>query len=494
MSSGANLRDASRRDVSTSWLPWALVLAVALAIRLFRLGYFSYWLDEILETYLIRSRWDELWRSLRAQGLQAPLDYAIRKVIESFGPGDAARRISGVIWGVGCVAAFGALFARRAGRAVGVACAAMLALAPYHVRYSQEVRPYSLGLLLLALSLLCLERFLDRPGAPRLTMLFAACLATLYALYLAALVLLLTGASIVLFDSFDPEPNRRVAARRFLKWSPAFVAALAVGYLPWWPVLARALGLPPDSGPPAAFGTARIVRWLSYFGFRGLDARTLGAAEILFALLVVAGAIAAWRRPRLRFALVWALVGLPAIEILERRHPQFDSIFHWLPAGLGLTALAGVGAVLLLRRPALRPAGVVVLSAALLVNAGGLRQYFRTGRADWRPLARYLAATPGSTRIFTENPYTLFCVAFYVCGPDWPPCRQPGRREMLDVHGDVPTLLQAWDRGQDAWLVLGAGPRSDALRSWSSTLPSKAFPTAEGDALVRQLPAEVAAK
>ena len=63
---------------------------------------------------------------------------------------------------------------------------------------------------------------------------------------------------------------------------------------------------------------------------------------------------------------------------------------------------------------------------------------------------------------------------------------------MLSVHGDVPTLLQAWDRGQDAWLVLGAGPRSDALRSWSATLPSKAFPTAEGDAMVRQLPAEVA--
>lgn len=494
MNSGAGLRDASRREVVTGGLPWALVLTAALAIRLSGLGHFSYWLDEVLETYLIRSRWGVLWSSLRDQGLQAPLDYAIRKAFESFGPGEAARRVPGVIWGVGCVAAFGLLFARRAGRAAGLACAAMLALAPYHVRYSQELRPYSLGLFLLAVSLLSVDRFLERPEARRLALLYAACLGTLYALYLAALVLLLAAASILLSDCFDPEPGRRAAARRFLKWSPAFAATLAVGYLPWWPVLVRALGLPPDSRPPAAAGTARVVRWFAYFGFRGLDLSTPGAPELIFALLVAAGGVAAWRRPRLRFALVWSLGGLVAIEILERRHSQFDSIFHWLPAGLGLTGLAGVGAATLLGRRMFRPVGAAVLVAALFADVAGVRSYFQAGRADWRPLARFLASTPGSTRIFTENPYTLFCAAFYFCGPDWPPCRQPGRREMLDVHGDVPTLLQAWDRGQDAWLVLGAGPRSDALRTWSSRFPSTAFPTAEGDAMVRQLPAEVAAK
>jgi len=259
-------------------------------------------------------------------------------------------------------------------------------------------------------------------------------------------------------------------------------------------VLALALRLPADSSPPPAFGIARVVRWLSYFGFRGLDAPSPGPAEFLFALLVVAGGIAAWRRPRLRFALVWAVLGLSAVELFERSHSEYDSIFHWLPAGLGLTALAGSGTVYLFRRPVIRLAALAVLSGALLMTAGGLREYFRAGRPDWRPLAQFVAATPGTTRVFTENPYTLFCVAYYVCGPDWPPCRQPGRREILDVHGDLPTLLQAWNRGQDAWLVLGAGPRSEELRSWSSSLPSTAFPTAEGEAMVRQLPAQTAAK
>ena len=488
MNSGGIFRDAPSRRASSRWISWALVLAAALAIRLYRLGYFSYWLDEILDTYLIRARWENVWRALREQGLQAPLDYVIRKAFEAFGPGEALRRIPGVISGVGCVAAFGALFARRGGRSAGVACAAMLAIAPYHVRYSQEVRPYSLGLFLLALSLLCLEHFLERPGAGRLALLFTACLGTLYSLYLAALLLLLTAASIVMSDCFDREPHRRAAARRFLMWSPAFVAVLALGYLPWWPVLVRAIRLPPDSGAPAAFGLSRVVRWFAYFGPRGQDFVNVGPAEILFAALVVAGTVVAWRRPRLRFLLVWAAGGLAAVEWLERRHPQFDSIFHWLPAGLGLTALAGVGTAAILQSRVLRPVGVIILAAALVTDARGLRDYFRSGRPDWRPVARFLSARPKDERLYVENPYALFCVAFYLCGPDWPPCKGPGGRYAVSVHGDVPTLLQAWGRDRDAWLLLAAGPRSESLRSWSRELPSMTFPTAEGDgAVLRRL-------
>src|SRR5438445_716192 len=90
------------------------------------------------------------------------------------------------------------------------------ALAPYHVHYSQEVRPYSLGLFLLVASLLCLERSLDRPSAPRILLLFAACTATIYALYLAGLLLVMVAPALLLEDAFDPDPRRRGIARRFL--------------------------------------------------------------------------------------------------------------------------------------------------------------------------------------------------------------------------------------------------------------------------------------
>ena len=67
----------------------------------------------------------------------------------------------------------------------------LLALAPFHVRYSQEFRPYSLGAFALCLTLLLLDLYLERPSLGRFVAVFVGCLVTMYALYLAAVVLAL---------------------------------------------------------------------------------------------------------------------------------------------------------------------------------------------------------------------------------------------------------------------------------------------------------------
>src|SRR6266567_6586485 len=125
-------------------LALTVIGVMAAAFRFYRLNHFSYWLDEILQVYMIRDNWSGLWRSLHWHRLHAPLDYVLLKAFETFHPSDAARRIPAVIWGVGCVIAFGGLIARRAGRGTGILASILLAAAPYHVHYSQEVRPYSL--------------------------------------------------------------------------------------------------------------------------------------------------------------------------------------------------------------------------------------------------------------------------------------------------------------------------------------------------------------
>src|SRR6266542_3893222 len=153
--SGSLISPEQARPVATAAV-WTALGGLAFAIRFYRLDHFSYWLDEILQTYTLRESWTELWGSLSWQGLHAPLDYATLKILENFQPSDAVRRIPAVVWGVGCVLVLGFLIARRAGRICGWAAAGLLALAPYDVRYSQELRPYSLGLFLLVASLLAL--------------------------------------------------------------------------------------------------------------------------------------------------------------------------------------------------------------------------------------------------------------------------------------------------------------------------------------------------
>jgi hypothetical protein len=473
----AGARRSARRRIQTIAF---LILITAAAVRFYRLDRFSYWLDEILETYLIREAWSGLCRTLSAQGFNPPLDYFALKLLENLNPSDAVRRIPAVIWGIGCVLSLGALLAKRAGSAIGWTAAGLLAVAPYHVHYSQEVRPYSLGLFLLAASLLWLERCLEKPSPGRVLAVFAAFTATMYALYLAALLLVLTAPALLLEDAFDPDRQRRSNARRLWKWSPLFAAGLALAYVPWWRVILGALRSPPMSEAPP-WGWNRIARFVSYFGFGSRDWEALGPGGVLFALLVLAGALLAAKRPRLRFLLLWGFGGLALIEILEHRKPTYDSIFHSLPAGLGMSALAGVGLGRFLSGRTPAPARFAVAALVLFFDVRSLSAYFRGGRPDWRPLASQLASTPSAERIYVANQYTQLCLGYYLIGPDWLCCKRPDQRPILNVEGDPSKIAADWDRKRAAWLAFPGGETFRALDAWSAQYPSTRFPTAEGE-------------
>ena len=459
----------------------AIVLAGG-AIRLTRLDHFSYGLDEILQSYWINGSWGFFWKSLTFDAFHPPLDYIVGKLLEALHPGDAARKLPAVLWGAGTIAVFGRLLARRAGEAAGLTAAALLALAPYHVRYSQELRPYSLALFLLCLSLAALDRYLERPGALCLAALFASCLATAYTLYLAAGVLALTGAALLADDALGPDASRRRTARRFLAWSPVFVLALWVAYLPWWPVLQTAMRRAPMAAPAPAT-LARAGRVLSFFAFAPNDGYPLGAGGWLFAALAAAGLGMALARPGLRFLAVWGVGGLAVIETLGRLHPHFDFSRRFLPAGPGLTALAALALVTMLSRPVARFAGAALLTAVLVLDAKSLQIYFRQGRADWRPLGEFLRRNAEPTeRIFTENQYAQLCVAYYVVGPQWLSDALDGgqpERSVVSLDGDGRRLAYAWRPGSRAWLVLAGEPASPALRRWARGFPSHSFPSAE---------------
>jgi mannosyltransferase len=465
-----------------------LALAAA-ALRLYRLDHFSYGLDEILQAYWINGTWQFLWRSLDFDAFHPPLDYIVGRLLETFGPADAVRKLPAVLWGAGTVVAFGALLRRRAGETAGLVGAALLAFAPFHVRYSQELRPYSLALLLLCLSLLALDRFLEAPTLPRLCALYLACLATAYTLYTAAFVLALAAAALLIEDAFAPDPGRRRASLRFLAWSPAFVFALWLAYLPWWPVLLKASQRPAMAARPP-LSLARADRILSYFAFAPNDGFPLGPSGYFFLALAAAGAWISVSRRGLRFLTAWGPGGFAAIEILGQLHPHFDVSRRFLPAAPGMTALAALPLAALLARPVTRQAGALLLAAVLVFDAKSLRVYFREGRADWRVLADYLRreAAP-SERVFTENQYAQLCTAFYLAGPRWlyQVVEKVGTpaRDVPNLEGQIERLHWAWKPGARAWLVLAGEPQAPPLRRWAQIFPRVAFPPSEGAQLHR---------
>jgi mannosyltransferase len=464
------------------------ILLAAAAIRLYRLDHFSYGLDEILQGFWIKGSWDFFWRSLRGDAYHPPLDYLIDRLFEALGPGDAVRKLPSIVWGLGTIAAFAAFLSRRVGETAGLASAALLALAPFHVRFSQELRPYSLGLLFVCLSLYALDRFLERPRADRLALLYLACLGACYALYTAAFVLALVAGALIVEDCASPDASRRRAARRFLLFSPAFGLALWLGYLPWWAVL-RELASRPPAADVVPLTLTRVDRILAFLAFAPDDGYRLGVPGAIFVLACVAGCLAAAARPGARFLLAWCPGALVAIEILGRIHPHYDFARRFVPAGPGLVAAAGLGVAALLVPPVTRLAGAALLAAFLVFDARGLRVYFREGRADWRTLADFLRESSApSERVFTENQYSQMAVAFYLVGPEWLSDVQTGRpvsRDLPNLEGQPVRLTWAWKPGTRAWLVLAGVPWSEPLRAWARGLPCRQFPRAEHAVLCR---------
>jgi len=469
---------------------WTLagIVGAAAAIRLFRLDHFSYGLDEILQAYWLRGSSTFFWHSLRFDGFHPPLDYLIDRALESLHPADAVRKLPAVLWGCGTVAAFGLLLARRAGEVAGLVAAALLAAAPFHVRFSQELRPYSLSLFLLVLALWALDAFLERPGSIRLAALFLACLATAYALYTAALVLGLAAAALLVEDAAGHIPERRRAARRFLLWSPVFLLALWLAYLPWWPVVVEASRRPP-SAPRAPLTLQRADRILSFFSFAPDDGHPLGKAGAVFAALALIGLLVALSRRGLRFLAAWAMLGFAAIEALGQWHPHFDFSRRWVPAGPAWVGLAALAIAELVRRPVTRLAGAALLAGVLVLDGRGLSVYFREGRADWRTLADFLRReTAPDARIFTENQYSQLCVAFYLSGPDWLAQVDAGvrpPRDLPNLEGEAVRLNWSWKPGTRAWLVLAGEPLHPELRAWAERFPRFDFPRAERAVLHR---------
>ena len=453
-------------------------------MRLYRLDYFSYGLDEILQGFFIQGDWASFWKSLKFDAVHPPLDYLIARGVEIFGPADWARKLPAVFWGTATVPVLAVLVGRRAGRAAGVFTALLLAAAPFHVRYSQEFRPYALGVFLLCLSLLCLNLFLERPGALRLVALYLACLATAYALYLAAAVLGLAAAGMLVEDAVAPNPQRRRVARKFLAFSPIFLILLFLAYLPWLPVVIEA-GRRPATVTPESLSWSRLGRTLAFFGFAGSDGDPFDWTTAIWTVVVLAGVAVVSRVRGLRFFLVWCFGGFLLIELLGRIHPHWYATRRFLPAGV---LLAFFGAMSLARLGQSRKGAVaaaILLVSLLALDARGLFLYFRDGRADWRPLADSLRSRPKGERIFTENQYSELCVAFYVEGPEWG--YRGGRlgRDVWNLDGEIVRLTWSWKPGTTAWLVLAGTPRHEPLREWAKAFPPQPFPSAEGAILYR---------
>jgi 4-amino-4-deoxy-L-arabinose transferase-like glycosyltransferase len=174
-------------------IPLALVLicVAGAALRFATLDVQSLWLDEAVTAHLLRLDLAGMWQAIPDSESTPPLYYVLAWLwTQLAGTGEVGMRSLSALLGTATVGVGWALGRRLGGDRAGLVAAALLAVNPMLVWFSQEARAYALLVLLAALSALLWLRLLERPGSGRglaWALVAALALAThYYAIFLVA--------------------------------------------------------------------------------------------------------------------------------------------------------------------------------------------------------------------------------------------------------------------------------------------------------------------
>jgi mannosyltransferase len=159
----------ARRPVPGWWALAGLTILAA-ALRLGTLHLQSFWYDEAFTPVHVLHH--SLWATLRAVSHTEntpPLWYVIAWVdARVLGTGEVALRLPSALAGIATVPVAWGIGRELGGRRATLVCAALVAVSPLFVWYSQEARAYALFVLTAALAMLCFLRAEREPTAARL--------------------------------------------------------------------------------------------------------------------------------------------------------------------------------------------------------------------------------------------------------------------------------------------------------------------------------------
>ncbi len=152
------------------WWPLLAILLLAAALRLSTLGLQSFWYDEAFTpVHVLRVSLGATLHNVVHTENTPPLWYVLEWGFSRvLGTGVVALRLLSALAGIATVAVAWAIGSALAGRRTAIVTAALVAVNPLFVWYSQEARAYALFVFVASLALLCFLRVMDEPTNRRL--------------------------------------------------------------------------------------------------------------------------------------------------------------------------------------------------------------------------------------------------------------------------------------------------------------------------------------
>ncbi len=424
-----------RRGHLREWVLAAIVL-LAFGLRLCRLDAESLWYDETVSVHLAGKSLPNLMAHT-AGDIHPPGYYVLLHVwTRVAGSSDFAVAFPSVLLGVLLVAVAYRLGSKVFGVRAALVAAFLVAISPYNIWYSQEVRMYTLGA---ALGLGVLGSTLHlvlAPSSRRGTRLwwlvvYTVCGALgLWSLYYFALLLVAVNLMVAIW--WLAVWRRRQAGHGWLaRWLLAQAGVLLL-YSPWIPVVMRQATEPPV--PPwrgfTAFGDALLETWSALSLGQSVTPGRFWPVLVLFALMLLLGLLyrPAGRRPTEQYFVSrasefwparWFLVGYLCLPLLLIYLASFVTpLYHVRYAftfSVPFYVIAGAGVAWLLQR--WRPAAWLAL-VAIVASSGASAYSYHTDPQyvsdDHRAAVRVLSEQwrPGDA-ILVNAGYTYTAVLDY---------------------------------------------------------------------------------
>lgn len=367
----APARAADLHDHSDSWeglsrlpnpaITLGIIVLAAAALRIYKIGGYSLWGDEGFSAAIVMQSWRPFWLSLIYEPSTAGYFVLLKLWTLGFGSGGVALRSFSALIGIvliGTIYCFGKrLFSRR----TGLIAAAMTALCPVQIWYSQEVRGYSLYVLLSALCWLAFLAALRNPRSQNLSIWSALTVLTGYCHFIGLGIIPAQSVCIAI-----RRPDSRITRQLALATAaslialapiPIFMATLYSGQVSWilplsWAQIGQVFvtiagGMDSKSGVVICLiyllflGEALFVSFQNRRDPNGLESCLFALAGVLVPIIVTVGGaffvpmlvaryllvcfppfvvlaaqgLLTFRSPKAAFILVAALVALTAREL-----------------------------------------------------------------------------------------------------------------------------------------------------------------------------------
>lgn len=387
------------------------VVAAALIIRFFRLSHQSLWVDEILSYNAFTSAAGVPYGKKLLYDVHGPLYSLFMHFWSAVSKSDFWLRTPSAIAGTLAVYALYRWFAEIGRKDLALPAALFMALSPFHLYYSQEVRFYAFLSLFAVLSLIAYERFRAAPSARSGALLGAvfacACLSHFSALFLGAAFvvhLACTGrlrgahlrhgslAALIALAAVSPWIYREI-------WFLRQIQIVDISTLPVEERLRGELTMSRWSYPYALFafssgyslgpGLRELHRASSVSGLLARHAPAIIATGLLFGGLVVSGIVRSARRGHLGLFLAVMLVTVASATVVTAYNIKVFNVRYLMCAFPLYVALVAYGL------PAGRRARLAVVGAVCaLMLASDINYFFDPdySREDVRGAAAVVAA------------------------------------------------------------------------------------------------------